>query len=128
MGVKTLGDAAPVLSGGTSLLQLLDPIAEDLQRVEARLLQQPAEFDGRVRDYMTFVLGGAGKRLRPTLALLTGGATGGITDGHITLGMIVELIHVATLVHDDILDEAVLRHALPTSNARWGNEISVLVG
>jgi octaprenyl-diphosphate synthase len=60
--------------------------------------------------------------------LLAGGATGRISDEHITLGVIVELIHVATLVHDDVLDDATLRHGLPTSNSRWGNEVSVLLG
>ena len=56
------------------------------------------------------------------------GRPGEVKEGHITLGVIVELIHVATLIHDDVLDEAQLRHRLPTSNSRWGNEISVLLG
>lgn len=111
-----------------NLLKLLDPIGAELIRVEEALASQVRGFEPGVNDYIQYVLGGIGKRLRPALALLAGGATGGIDEGHITLGVIVELIHVATLVHDDVLDEAQLRHGLPTSNSRWGNEISVLLG
>ncbi len=92
------------------------------------MAEQVTGFDKRVQHYVDYVLRGSGKRLRPTLALLAGGASGRIYDGHITLGVIVELIHIATLVHDDILDEAQLRHGLETANSRWGNEVSVLLG
>ena len=109
-------------------MKLLDPIAVELNRVETVLTEEVRKFTPGVNEYVSFVLGGTGKRLRPALALLAGGATGRIDDTHVTLGAIVELIHVATLVHDDVLDEAVLRHGLPTTNSRWGNEISVLLG
>jgi octaprenyl-diphosphate synthase len=129
MGVRTLnsGEESPA-SGAGSLHGLLDPIAAHLARVEIALAEQIRGFDPGVTDYVDYVLGVAGKRLRPTLALLAGGTTGRISNEHITLGVIVELIHVATLVHDDVLDEASLRHGLTTSNSRWGNEISVLLG
>lgn len=111
-----------------SLLTLLDPIAGDLRRVEQALVEQVDGFEPHVRAQIQYLLDGSGKRLRPTLALLAGGATGGITDLHITIGVVVELIHLATLVHDDVLDEAELRHGRSSANARWGNEISVLLG
>jgi octaprenyl-diphosphate synthase len=110
------------------LLDLLSPIAGDLARAEQQLVAQVSGFDEGIREHVSYVLGASGKRLRPSLALLSGGATGRVGAEHVTLGVIVELIHVATLVHDDVLDEADLRHAHPTANARWGNEISVLVG
>ena len=66
--------------------------------------------------------------MRPLTALLAGGATGAINSGHVDLAVIVELIHLATLVHDDIMDEADRRRAQPTVNARWGNSLSVLLG
>lgn len=113
---------------GNTLLEILSPVAADLPRVEEALARQVQMFDPRLSEQIQYILGGAGKRLRPSLALLAGGATSEIGDRHITLGVIVELIHVATLVHDDVLDEADLRHRLPTSNSRWGNEISVLLG
>jgi octaprenyl-diphosphate synthase len=111
-----------------NLTDLLEPIAAELPRVEESLARQVRGFDRRLGDYIQYILGGTGKRLRASLALLAGGATGAVTEQHITLAVIIELIHVATLVHDDVLDEAELRHRLPTSNSRWGNEISVLLG
>jgi octaprenyl-diphosphate synthase len=104
------------------------PVRPDLARVEQALAEQARTFDARIGEYAQYVLSGKGKRLRPALALLAGGGTGRVEEKHLHLGVIVELIHVATLVHDDVLDEAELRHGLPTANVRWGNEISVLLG
>lgn len=69
-----------------------------------------------------------GKRLRPALVLLTGRAAGSINEAHPVLAAVVEMIHTATLVHDDILDEAVVRRHGATINAEWGNEPAVLLG
>ena len=70
-----------------------------------------------------------GKRLRPVLLLLTAKAVGGeATSDHLRLAAVVEMIHTATLVHDDVLDEADLRRHVPTVNARWDNEASILLG
>lgn len=122
--VTTIARKGPELK----LSELLRPITRELEMVERELVEQVGGFDSRVHSYVDYVVRNSGKRLRPTLALLSGGATGRIYDGHVTLGVIVELIHIATLVHDDVLDEAALRHGLQTANARWGNEISVLLG
>ena len=99
-----------------------------LDQVEAGISQQAAAFDPAIEGYVAYAIGGQGKRLRPIIALLTGGATGGITPAHVDLAVILELIHVATLVHDDIMDEAERRRGQPTVNARWGNALSVLLG
>jgi octaprenyl-diphosphate synthase len=69
-----------------------------------------------------------GKRLRPALVLLAGQACGGLTQAHSVLAAVVEMIHTATLVHDDILDEALIRRHAATVNAEWGNETAVLLG
>jgi len=69
-----------------------------------------------------------GKRLRPALVLLSAKAVGTLRPEHVSLAAAVELIHTATLVHDDVLDEAVLRRHLDTVNARWDNEASILLG
>jgi len=69
-----------------------------------------------------------GKRLRPALLLLTAKACGAITPAHPVLAAVVEMIHTATLVHDDVLDEAVVRRHAATVNAEWGNETAVLMG
>jgi octaprenyl-diphosphate synthase len=100
----------------------------ELEEVEKRIAQQASEFDPAIEGYVTYAIGSRGKRLRPLMALLSGGATGGVTSLHVDLAVIVELIHIATLVHDDIIDEAERRRAQPTVNARWGNSLSVLLG
>jgi octaprenyl-diphosphate synthase len=103
-------------------------VGSHLKQVEARIASQAAAFDPAIEAYVSYAIGGRGKRLRPLVALLAGGATGEINDLHVDLAVIVELIHIATLVHDDILDEADRRRGEPTVNARWGNSLSVLLG
>ncbi len=105
--------------------QLVQP---QLEEVEARIAQQAAAFDPAIEGYVSYAVGSRGKRLRPLLALLSGGATGQLNGEHVDLAVIVELIHLATLVHDDIMDEAERRRGQPTVNARWGNSLSVLLG
>lgn len=107
---------------------LYAPIQEDLQRVETILhdeLRSPHAFVDQVVRH-TGRLGG--KRLRPALLLLTAKAIGQVTREHCVLGAVVEMIHLATLVHDDVLDEADMRRHESTVNARWNNETSVLLG
>jgi octaprenyl-diphosphate synthase len=99
-----------------------------LEQVEERIIKQVAAFDPAIEDYVSYAIGGRGKRLRPLVALLSGGATGEINSEHVDLAVIVELIHLATLVHDDVMDEAERRRAQPTVNARWDNSLSVLLG
>lgn len=99
-----------------------------LYSVEERIRAQARAFDPAMEGYVDYVCGSSGKRLRPALALLAGGATGKIASSHVDLAVIIELIHVATLVHDDIMDGADLRREQPTVNAKWGNSISVLLG
>lgn len=103
-------------------------IAEPLASVEERIRAQAREFDPAVESYVAYAIESSGKRLRPALTLLSAGATGNIGAEHIDLAVIMELIHAATLVHDDIIDGADLRRSQPTANAKWGNAISVLLG
>jgi octaprenyl-diphosphate synthase len=99
-----------------------------LDEVSQRIARQTEAFDPAIEGYVAYAIGGGGKRLRPLVALLSGGATGSLGLGHLDLAVIVELIHLATLVHDDIMDEAERRRSQPTVNARWGNSLSVLLG
>ena len=103
-------------------------ISKPLASVEERIRAQAREFDPAVENYVAYACESSGKRLRPALTLLSAGATGGIGAQHIDLAVIMELIHAATLVHDDIIDGADLRRSQPTANAKWGNAISVLLG
>jgi len=121
-------DITPIAFSLGPLARVARLVQPHLDEVERRIAQQTAAFDPAIEGYVTYAVGGRGKRLRPLLALLVGGATGKINSGHLDLAVIVELIHVATLVHDDIMDEAERRRGQPTVNARWGNSLSVLLG
>lgn len=106
-------------------VQLVNP---QLYSVEERIQRQAKAFDPALAGYVSYVADSGGKRLRPVLALLAGGATGKLTSSHVDLAVIVELVHIASLVHDDIMDGADLRRDQPTANAKWGNSLSVLLG
>jgi len=111
-----------------SIKKALELINAQLYAVEERIRSQARAFDPAVEGYVAYAVESNGKRLRPALALLSGGATGNIGPSHFDLAVVVELIHAATLVHDDILDGADKRRGQPTVNAKWGNAISVLLG
>jgi octaprenyl-diphosphate synthase len=103
-------------------------VAPELEKVEASLRDQVRHFDPGVEPYMSYICNTAGKRIRPALAILVGGATGGVHADHLKLGTILELIHMATLVHDDIIDGATTRRKVPTTNSKWGEGMAVLLG
>ena len=104
------------------------PISAYLSQLDERIFAQAKAFDPQVIPYVEYALKSHGKGLRPTLALLSALATGAVTDEHLDLAVSVELIHLATLVHDDIIDGASQRRGLPTAVERWGAEVSVLLG
>jgi octaprenyl-diphosphate synthase len=120
-----------VLEAGESRLSLADlyaPIATQLAGAE-RIFQ--AELKSRfpfVQQLIDHCADFQGKRLRPALVLLSGRACGPLCEAHEVLAAVVELIHTATLVHDDVLDEAIVRRHAATVNAEWGNETAVLLG
>ena len=103
-------------------------VRADLESVEAAILDQARAFDPGVEGYVSYVCRTSGKRIRPALAVLAGGATGGTHEGHTRLSVILELVHIASLVHDDIMDGADIRRAQPTAVAKWGSSLSVLLG
>jgi octaprenyl-diphosphate synthase len=103
-------------------------VRPELERVETAIREQVRAFDPAVEPYVSYVCNTSGKRIRPALSILVGGAAGGVDDGHVKIGVILELIHMATLVHDDIMDGATTRRMVPTANSKWGNGLSVLLG
>jgi octaprenyl-diphosphate synthase len=109
-------------------LDLYGPIATDLEEVERILARVLKSRYNAVSEVVAHVRHYRGKRLRPVLLLLTARACGRLTPAHHTLGAVVEMIHTATLVHDDVLDGASVRRHVPTVNARWGEHTSVLMG
>src|SRR5437764_5600315 len=110
------------------LTRVASVVQAQLDEVSARIARQTEAFDPAIEGYISYALDSGGKRMRPLVALLAGAATGAVTKAHIDLAVIVELIHLATLVHDDVMDEAERRRAQPTVNARWGNSLSVMLG
>lgn len=103
-------------------------VRPELERVEVAIREQVRGFDSAVEPYVAYICNTSGKRIRPALAILVGGATGGVNENHLKIGVVLELIHMATLVHDDIMDGANTRRMVPTPNAKWGNALSVLLG
>lgn len=109
-------------------VDLYSPIAADLEDVERVLARTLKSRFAAVNTVVDHVRHYRGKRLRPVLLLLTARACGRVTPAHHVLGAVVEMIHSATLVHDDVLDGADTRRHVATVNARWGNHTSVLLG
>jgi octaprenyl-diphosphate synthase len=103
-------------------------VRADLEIVEKAIREQSRAFDPAVEGYVSYVCQAAGKRIRPALALMAGGATGGKNSDHTRLSVILEMVHIASLVHDDIMDGAATRRGLPTAAAKWGSALSVLLG
>ena len=112
----------------SSFNQIVELIADDLGAVEAKLTEQTASEYTFVDMAVQHVVEGGGKRLRPILVVLSAKVCGYEgSDAH-TLAAVVELIHVASLVHDDVLDEAAIRRGRETLQTKWGNKVAVLVG
>jgi len=113
-------------------LPFLAPIAADMQRVDAVIRARLDSDVALVRQVAAHIVAGGGKRLRPALVLLAAGAAGypGNTRGerHHEMAAVVEFIHTATLLHDDVVDASDLRRGRNTANAEFGNAASVLVG
>ncbi|HEX3725965.1 MAG TPA: polyprenyl synthetase family protein [Pirellulales bacterium] len=108
--------------------RLYGPVAAELAAAEALLSDELRSADAFIDSLVKHAFRLGGKRLRPALLLLAAQATGDVAEAHIVLAAVVEMIHTATLVHDDVLDEARLRRHRETINARNDNEASVLVG
>ncbi len=108
--------------------QIAEGVEPFLQGVARQLAAQTEEFEPQIAAYARYALTAQGKQLRPMLVSLSGEAVGNLTDSHVTVAAIIEMIHLATLVHDDVIDDAQLRRGRLTMAANWGNEVSVLLG
>ena len=108
--------------------QIILPVEPFLEAVARRLAEQVEAFDPDIIRYADYALNGQGKHLRAALVALTANALGEANDSHVTAAVIIETVHLATLVHDDVIDEAEIRRGRPTLAANWSNEIAVLFG
>jgi octaprenyl-diphosphate synthase len=111
-----------------SRLEMMALIAKDLQRVEKAIGTDTICSVEAVTEISHHLQKSGGKRLRPALLLLCAKACGYQGDSGVQLGAVVEIIHAATLVHDDVIDKAEVRRGQPSINQRWGNQTSVLAG
>jgi octaprenyl-diphosphate synthase len=108
--------------------QIIDPVEPFLEAVSYRLVQQVNAFDPDIVPYADYALNGHGKHLRPALVALSAQAIGRPEEAHMTVAVIIEMVHLATLVHDDVMDEAEIRRGRLTFAANWGNDLAVLFG
>jgi len=103
-------------------------VSEQMKQVDHTIASQFGADIELIKELSEHIFGGGGKRLRPMLALLSAKACGYEGQHHVTIAAIVELIHTATLLHDDVVDESSQRRGKKTANVVWGNSASVLVG
>jgi octaprenyl-diphosphate synthase len=104
------------------------PVAEDFQAVRSFILGSIRTDVATILRVSEYTIGSGGKLLRPLVCLLTARACGYEGDKHVQVAAIVEMLHNATLMHDDVVDESALRRGRPTANSRWDNPTAVLVG
>ena len=123
-------DARPAseIDPASSWKKIVEPAEPFLDAVTQQLIRQARDFDPQIVPYAEHALNGSGKHLRPTLVALAAGCFGKPDESHVTAAVIIEMVHLATLVHDDVMDEAQIRRGSPTVAAKWGNEIAVLFG
>jgi octaprenyl-diphosphate synthase len=121
MNLSKLGQAI-------SAREIFDLIHEDLEQVEKKISAESVAGVDAVTAIGQYLQSAGGKRLRPALLLLAGKLVGNGDDSAVALGAVVELIHAATLVHDDVIDAAQTRRGRPSTNVKWGNHTCVLAG
>jgi len=120
--------SAAALAPTTSIQSVYDLVAQDKRAVDAIIQQRLHSDVALINQLGAYIINSGGKRLRPILVLLCARAFGYQGSFHTQLAAVVEFIHTATLLHDDVVDASSLRRGRETANALWGNEASVLVG
>jgi octaprenyl-diphosphate synthase len=108
--------------------EIFDLVKADLRRVEEEMALESVSSVEAITTIGRYLQSSGGKRLRPSLLLLSSKLIGDGGASAVRLGAVVEIIHAATLVHDDVIDEAEIRRGRPSTNAQWGNHTSVLAG
>ncbi len=131
LAAETSRVAVPISSPPPQTLgwkEVAEGVEPFLQSVARQLEAQTAEFEPQIAAFARYALTAQGKQIRPILVSLCAEAVGTLNESHLTVAVIIEMIHLATLVHDDVIDEAQLRRGRLTLAANWGNEVSVLLG
>ena len=104
------------------------PVQEYIPLVESRMMEQSKNHHPDLQSALTHLINSGGKRVRPIVSLLVGGLVGADLDRTVTLAAAVEMLHTATLVHDDMIDGALLRRGIPTLNSKWSPAATILTG
>jgi octaprenyl-diphosphate synthase len=121
--------SASVPDSANAWRRIVEPIEPFLDSVAHRLSEQVATFEPEIAPYAQYALTNQGKQLRPALVALSAGpAAQDRMESVVNVAVIIEMIHLATLVHDDVMDDATVRRRRPTLARNWGNQISVLLG
>ena len=115
------------LHGGVPAFKLIASQLDQVKKLVTKQLVEMAQ-TAEVNQLLEYVNARSGKMLRPGLVLLAGASCGRITSEHIRVAAVIEMIHNATLLHDDVIDEGQTRRGLPTVNNLWGNQSAVLLG
>jgi octaprenyl-diphosphate synthase len=123
-----MADSGNISEQVLTLTDILAPVAEPLEQVREQLKSELGSEIPYLQDLTVHAHQFGGKHLRPAVLLFSASVCGTIQPMHIELGVVLELLHNATLVHDDILDEASMRRKTQTINDRWGNEPAVIFG
>ncbi len=116
------------LGQALTVREIFDLIQDDLRLIETEIGLESIASVEAITTIGQYLQASGGKRLRPSLLLLAAKMAGDTGPGAIRLGAVVEMIHTATLVHDDVIDDAETRRGRPSTNAKWGNHVSVLGG
>jgi octaprenyl-diphosphate synthase len=116
--------SAPIISAK----EVFDLVRDDLASIETEFERGAVSDVAAITDIGSYLRAGGGKRIRPALLLLSAKLMGYCGHGAVRLGAVVEIVHTATLVHDDIIDEAEIRRGRPSANTTWGNARCVLAG
>lgn len=106
----------------------LTPVLEDIREIETLILSQADGYQADLKAALEHLLSSGGKRIRPTLTLIAGRMLGAQKQRLLTMAAAIELLHTATLVHDDLIDGSLLRRGIPTLNAKWSPGATVLTG
>ena len=122
------GPATPSRPGPDKLASIRRPVEADLAAVDARIMENLDSKVPLIRETGEYLISQGGKRLRPLLAVLTARAFGCEGWAHVDAAVVIEFIHTATLLHDDVVDRSTMRRGRETANSIWGDEVSVLVG
>ncbi len=113
-------ERAPDAESACSWKRIMEPVEPFLDAVTQQLMRQARDFDPQIVPYADHALNHGGKHLRPALVALAAGCFGRPTEAHVKAAVIIEMIHLATLVHDDVMDEAEIRRGQPDRGGQMG--------